>query len=151
MPSKMGERYSRDYTDDELRAQASELESAATIPVNVEIEADHRVLDLSEMETILKKAKRIVLQDCGCRADKNCESPLHVCINIDPPDDYVAKYGTNNTHEVTLEEALNALRRSHEAVLVHMAYTMKGSDRATLICSRCPCCCHTLVDFFAME
>ena len=145
MPSKMGERYPRDYTDDELRAQASELESAVTIPVNVAIEADHRVLNLSEMETILRRAKRIVLQDCGCRMDKrNCSAPLDVCINIDTPDDYVATHGTNNACEATLEEALNALRRSHEAGLVHMAYTMKGSDRATLICSCCTCCCHTL-------
>jgi hypothetical protein len=63
-------RYARDYTDEELRAQARDLECAVTIPVNVEIEADHRVLDLGEVEKILKKARRIGLQDCGCRTEK---------------------------------------------------------------------------------
>lgn len=145
MPSRMGKRYPRDYTDDELRAQARELESAVTIPVNVEVDADQRVLDLSEVERILRQASRIVLQDCGCRADKgNCDAPRDVCINIDPPEDYVTKYGMYHAHESILEEALNALKRSHEAGLVHMAYTMKGSDRATVICSCCTCCCHTL-------
>lgn len=125
----MGKRYSSDYTDEELRDQARELENAVTIPVNVEIKADHRVLDLGEVEKILRKATKIVLQDCGCRADKgNCDAPRDVCISIEPPEDYMTKLARYNPHESTLEEALNALRRSHEAGLVHMAYTMKGND-----------------------
>ena len=141
----MGKRYPRDYTDEELRIQASELENAETIPVNLEIEADHRVLDLSEMKKILRQAKKIVLQNCECRMDKgNCNAPRDVCINIDPQEDYVLKNARYHPYESTLEEALNALKRSHEAGLVHMAYTMKGNDRPTVICSCCPCCCHTL-------
>jgi Pyruvate/2-oxoacid:ferredoxin oxidoreductase delta subunit len=145
MSSKRGRRYSRDYTDEELRAQARELESAVTIPVNVEIRADHRVFDLGEAEKILRQAKKIVLQDCGCRADKrNCDAPLHVCVGLEPAEDYVTKFAKYNPCESTLKEALNALRMSHEAGLVHMAYTMKGDDHPTVICSCCPCCCHTL-------
>ncbi|MGD0978167.1 MAG: hypothetical protein ABR962_03400 [Candidatus Bathyarchaeia archaeon] len=56
----------------------------------------------------------------------------------------MTKFAKYNPRESTLKEALNALRRSHEAGLVHMAYMMKGNDRPTLICSCCPCCCHTL-------
>ncbi len=97
----MGKRYPRDYTDEELRAQAHDLESAVTIPVNVEIKADHRVLDLSEMERILYQAKKIVLQDCGCRGDKgNCDAPRHVCISIDPADDYVARSARYHAHNL---------------------------------------------------
>ncbi|MGB8780053.1 MAG: hypothetical protein WCD81_05325 [Candidatus Bathyarchaeia archaeon] len=33
----MGKRYSKDYSDEELRKQAGDLENAVTIPVNVEI------------------------------------------------------------------------------------------------------------------
>jgi hypothetical protein len=58
MPFKMGKRYPCDYTEEELRAQARELESAVTIPVNVEIMADHRVFDLGEAEKILRQAAR---------------------------------------------------------------------------------------------
>lgn len=145
MPSRMGKRYSNDYSDEQFRKQADDLENAVTIPVNVEIRADHRVLDLGEVEGYLKKAKKIGLQNCGCRVEKgNCDAPRNVCISIDPQDDYFSKNIRYGACEATLRETLDALRRSHEAGLVHMAYTMKGDDRATLICSCCPCCCTTL-------
>jgi Pyruvate/2-oxoacid:ferredoxin oxidoreductase delta subunit len=141
----VGKRYLRDYTDEELRKQADDLENAVTIPVNVEIRMDERVFDLSEVEKILKQAKRIIVQECGCRSDKrNCEAPLEVCLSIDPAADYTTKFAERRPREVTLRQALNVMRKSHEAGLVHMAYTKKGDDRATLICSCCPCCCTTL-------
>ena len=145
MPSSMGKRYPNDYTEEELRTEARDLEKAVTIPVNVQIQADHRVFDLTEAEKMLRHAKRIVLQDCGCRLDKkNCDHPLHVCLHLEPSEDYLTKFAKNNPEEVTLKQALEALRKSHEAGLVHMAYTMKGNDHATIICSCCPCSCHTL-------
>ena len=145
MPSIMGKRYSKDYSDEELRKRVGDFENVVTVPVNVEIKADHRVLDLGEVESYLKRAKRIGLQDCGCRVEKgNCDAPLNVCISIDPSDDYFRKNACFRAHESTLGEALDALRKSHEAGLVHMAYTMKGDDHATVICSCCSCCCHTL-------
>jgi len=141
----MGKRYSNDYSDEELRKQADGLESAVTIPVNVEIKYDHRVLDLGEVENYLKKAKKIGLQECGCRVEKdNCDAPRNVCISIDPSDDYFNKNTKYRARESTLKEALEALRKSHEAGLVHMAYTMKGDDQVSLICSCCACCCSTL-------
>ena len=116
-----------------------------TLPVNVEVEAEHRVLDLSEVEKLLRNAKNIVLQDCGCRTEKkNCDSPLDVCISLDVEDDYLERYSQYHPRFVTVEEALDALRRSHEAGLVHMAYVLKGSGKVSPICSCCPCCCHTL-------
>jgi NAD-dependent dihydropyrimidine dehydrogenase PreA subunit len=141
----MGKRYSNDYSDEELRKQADNLENAVTIPVNVEIKTDHRVLDLSEVESYLKKAKVIGLQDCSCRVEKGyCDAPRNVCISIDQPDDYFRKNTKYGARKSTLKEALETLRKSHEAGLVHMAYTHKGEDRVSLICSCCPCCCSTL-------
>jgi Pyruvate/2-oxoacid:ferredoxin oxidoreductase delta subunit len=145
MHSAVGKRHLRDYTDEELRKQADDLENAVTIPVNVEIRMDERVFDLSEVEKILKQAKKIIVQECGCRSDKkNCESPLEVCLVIDPAADYATKFAERHPREVSLKQALDVMRGSHEAGLVHMAYTKKGDDRATLICSCCPCCCTTL-------
>jgi hypothetical protein len=107
MPFRRGKRYSSDYTDEELRNQAHELKSAVTIHVNVEIMADHRVFDLGEAEKILRQAKKIVLQDCGCRTDKkNCDAPRHVCISLEPAEDYVTKFAKYNPCESTLKEAL---------------------------------------------
>jgi len=144
MSQRDGKRRQSDYTEEELRHEADTLERAVTIPVNVEIKVDHRVLDLAEVEKILRQANRIVLQDCGCRIGKgNCDAPVDVCLNIDPPQDYLKK-SANNPREVTLAEALRTLERSHKAGLVHMAYTKRGDDHAKLICSCCPCCCFTL-------
>jgi ferredoxin len=45
---------------------------------------------------------------------------------------------------VSVEDALEALKRSHEAGLVHLAFTNKGDERPFIICSCCSCCCHAL-------
>ncbi|HUS77783.1 MAG TPA: 4Fe-4S binding protein [Patescibacteria group bacterium] len=138
-------RFERDYTEEELERIYADIDKAVTIPVDIGVKAEHRVLDLSRMEEILRAARLIVLQDCGCRTDKgNCDSPLDVCISIDEAADAEDEFTQYHPREVTLEEALDALRRSHEAGLVHMAYTMEGDDRPTIICSCCTCCCHTL-------
>jgi len=141
MPSSMGKRYPRDYTEDKLRKIADDLEKAVTVPVNVMIEAEHRVYDLSEMKDILRGAEKIVLQDCGCKAEyRNCASPTRVCLSLDRSADQALEFEEYNPQEVSLGEAAEALEMSHREGLIHMAYTMKGDDRPTVICS----CCHTL-------
>jgi len=145
MPSKMGIRYPKDYTEKELEENAETLEKAVTIPVNIEIEAEHRVYDLSEMKEILSKADRIVLLDCGCRTDYgNCNAPRDVCMNIGDAAEEALEMKRLNPRLIRLDEALQTLERSHRAGLVHMAYTMKGDEVPTVICSCCSCCCHTL-------
>ena len=145
MPSRMGQRYPRDYTEERLREIAEDLDKAVTVPVNVMVETEHRVYDLGEMKEILGDAERIVLQDCGCKTEYgNCDSPTKVCLSLDKAADEAFEFEEHHPQEVSLEEAVEALEMSHEAGLVHMAYTMKGDDRPTVICSCCPCCCHTL-------
>jgi Pyruvate/2-oxoacid:ferredoxin oxidoreductase delta subunit len=132
------------YTKKRLKEIADEIEHAVTIPVNTMIEAEHLVLDLSEVRRFLEEAERIVVQDCGCRTEyDNCDSPLDVCIGLDDEAEYALK-NTESAREIEIDEALDVLRRSHEAGLVHMAYLMKGEEKPGLICSCCSCCCHTL-------
>lgn len=93
----------------------------------------------------MKDADFIIISDCGCRKNRgNCTAPLDVCISLDNEAEEMLKSRRYNSRRVTLREATDALRRSHEAGLVHMAYVMKGDDRPTIICSCCSCCCHTL-------
>lgn len=133
------------YTEKELREIADSLESAVTLPVNVEVGVDHRVFDLSEVEKILRDSEYIFLNDCGCRSmHRNCDNPLDTCLAVNVGPDYPEKAEGRGSRRVTVEEALDALRRSHEAGLVHMAYVMKGDERPFLVCSCCTCCCHTL-------
>ena len=135
----------RFYSEKQLREIANEIDRAVTIPVNTMIKADHRVFDLSEVEKILRKANRITVHDCGCKTEyRNCESPRDVCIGLDEEADYAIEQGTMKVKEIDIEEALDVLRRSHEAGLVHMAYVFNDKDKPNLICSCCSCCCHTL-------
>ena len=133
------------YSDKELREIADSLQSAVAIPVNVEIEAEHFVYDLSEVEKILRESDHIFLNDCGCRSvHKNCDYPLDTCLAVNVGPDYLETAEGRNSRKVSVAEALSALLRSHDAGLVHMAYVMKGEDKPFLICSCCTCCCHTL-------
>ena len=133
------------YTDTQLNEIAKDIDRAITISVNKIIEANHMVYDLSEVKTILSKAHKIVVENCGCRTEYgNCNSPLDVCLNLDEEAEVSLKREGNGAHEITFDEALKVLERSHKAGLVHMAYMMKGHDKPGLICSCCTCCCHTL-------
>ena len=138
-------RDTRFYSEKQLQEIADDIERAVTIPVNYMIEADHRVFDLSEVEKILREAKKITVQDCGCKTEYgNCDAPRDVCIGLDEEADYALEQDTLNVREIDIDEALGVLRRSHEAGLVHMAYVFKDHDKPGLICSCCSCCCHTL-------
>jgi Pyruvate/2-oxoacid:ferredoxin oxidoreductase delta subunit len=135
----------RFYSDEDVQRIAADLEKAVTIPVNLDIDSEHRVYDFSEMQAILEKANRIVVQDCGCKTEyRNCDAPRDVCVSLDETADELLEEEKYHPREVSVDEALEVLRRSHEAGLVHMAYTMKGEEKPGLVCSCCPCCCHTL-------
>ena len=131
------------YTTKQLKEIAEDIDRAVTIPVNISIEAEHRVFDLTEVEKILKEATRIAVQPCGCKTEyNNCDAPKDVCLSLNNEVEYALKY--NGAREISVDEALDVLKMSHEAGLVHMAYVMKGEEKPGLLCSCCSCCCHTL-------
>jgi Pyruvate/2-oxoacid:ferredoxin oxidoreductase delta subunit len=132
-----------DWTKEELEKEYVNAMTAVTIPVNIHLEGQQRILDLSEMKKILRDAKLISLGECGCRKKwKNCDAPLDVCICLDTDAEDLIKEGL--AKEITLEQALEALERSHEAGLVHIAYTFKGNEKPNIVCSCCSCCCHSM-------
>ncbi len=131
-----------DWTEKELREHLEEM-TAVTVPVNQRIEGKQRVLDLAEAEKLLRRAHTISLGNCGCREKlKKCDAPLDVCICLGKNAEDLLKSG--DAREVSVKQALNALKRSHEAGLVHLAFTLKGDKQPFIICSCCSCCCHAL-------
>lgn len=133
------------YSEKETRKIADELEKAVTIPVNVEIEAEHRVYDFSEVKEILENADQLGVHDCGCKtAFNNCDAPRQVCISLDWMVDEMHESNPQDFRELDVEGALEVVRIAHEAGLVPMAYVNKGEEKSFLICNCCPCCCHTL-------
>ena len=67
-----------------------------------------------------------------------------MCLSLDEAADELLENEKANPREVDVDEAIEVLQKSHEAGLVHMAYTMKGEKKPGIVCSCCPCCCHTL-------
>ncbi len=132
-----------DWTKEELEEKYVDTMTAVTIPVNIHIEGQQRILDLSEIKKILKDAKLISLGECDCRRTfKKCDAPLDVCISLDKEAEAIIKEGA--AKKVNLKEALGALERSHTAGLVHIAYTFRGQEKPEVICSCCSCCCHSM-------
>ncbi len=116
---------------------------AITIPVNIRLEGQQRILELVEVENILKEARLISLGACGCRKRVHgCDAPLDVCVGLDRKAEEQIKNGSGK--RTGLNEALDALERSHAAGLVHIAYTLKESENIDFVCSCCSCCCHSM-------
>jgi Pyruvate/2-oxoacid:ferredoxin oxidoreductase delta subunit len=132
----------KDWTRAQLKRVYVKRYTPLTIPVNMSIEGQQTILDLSSAEKILGDAKTVAVQNCGCRTRMHkCESPLEVCLTLG----YDAKKAIKGRSKViSNSQALEILRSSHKAGLVHMTYTVKGKEKPFVICSCCSCCCHSL-------
>ncbi len=144
---KQGYRFEHDWTLEELKEFEPNWNKAVTVPVNIKIEAEHRVLNLEKVKEYLSKAKLIAHLDCFCREKRhNCDAPSDVCIYFDERAELALNsedFQWRNPKKVEMDVALEALERSHEAGLVHMAYAY-GDDEINLVCSCCSCCCEVL-------
>jgi len=144
---KQGYRFENDWTFEELEEGADDWKSAVAIPVNIVIEAEHRVLNFEKVKKYLSEADKIVHLDCFCREKRhNCEAPIDVCVYLNDRAELALnseELQYRNPKEATVDKALEALERSHEAGLIHMAYAYK-QDEINVICSCCSCCCEAL-------
>lgn len=131
-----------DWTREELERDIEKM-TAVTIPVDVRMEGQTHVFDLAEVEAILRDSSIIALGNCGCRKSlQKCDAPLDVCLAMDKEAETMMK--ESEYQKVDINKALEALKRSHDAGLVHLAFTNKGDYRPFIICSCCVCCCHAL-------
>jgi len=131
-----------DWTKEELLKDYVGQMTPVTVPVHISIHGQQTILDLSSIENILRTAEIISLQDCGCRAKwHKCDAPLEVCLSLNDNAKDAIKGGAKR---ISLAQALVVLKRSHQAGLVHLAYTFKGKEKPEVICSCCSCCCHSL-------
>jgi ferredoxin len=133
---------SGDWTREELMKEYVSKWTPVTVPVNITIHGQQTVLDMSSAESILRTAEVIAVQDCGCRARfHKCDGPLDVCITMNH---HARDSIKNGAKRISTAQALVALQRSHNAGLVHMAFTSRGEEKPEVICSCCSCCCHSL-------
>lgn len=131
-----------EWDEKELRKHAEDM-VAVTVPVNIHMEGKQKILDFAAAEKLLRSAHVISRGNCGCRERlRKCDAPLDVCLCMDKEAETTIKSG--RARVVSVEDALEALKRSHEAGLVHLAFTNKGDERPFIVCSCCSCCCHAL-------
>ena len=131
-----------EWTKEELEEEVIGKMRAVTIAVNHVIEGKQKVMCLDELEKILRSAEIISQGTCECRARfKKCVEPMDGCLGLN---DWARASIGRGDREVSVEEALASMKRTHEAGLVHMAYSKVGEKGICQICSCCSCCCHTL-------
>jgi NAD-dependent dihydropyrimidine dehydrogenase PreA subunit len=103
----------------------------------------HAVFPFEMMERVIEKVKVISLVHCPCRATahligkKRCDHPLENCIKYDELAEYLIEKGIGR--EITKKEALEVIRKSEEAGLVHLVDNAREGIKHT--CNCCGCCC----------
>lgn len=133
---------SNDWTLEELKRDYIGAMKAVTIPMNISVQGQQQVLDTGSVEKILRNAKLITLEDCGCRIRwKKYDAPLGVCLSINGEAQEALKRGAK---PISAQKALKVLEYSHKTGLVHLAYIFEGKEKPEIICSCCSCCCHSM-------
>jgi len=154
---RLGYRYENDPTLDEMKYLVEDhYKEVVALTVNTEIEVDHRVFNYDTVKRYLINSDKIVLLDCECRTNRrNCDAPIRACIGLNDKakrllngeDDEEGWPSKLNPTEITVDEALRVLEETHEAGLVHLAYTQKKDSELIdfdYVCSCCTCCCGIL-------
>jgi len=135
--------YGKKWSKEDARRYVDELKGI-TIPINFTFDGRQKILCLTQVENLLRKAKKIAITDCECRTTvRGCNAPIDVCLYLDDGAKEQIEKGLGK--EATLEGALDTLRRANEAGLVYVAYVDKGEKDPQYICSCCSCCCHSLI------
>jgi hypothetical protein len=151
-----GYRFENDWEIEVLENDSKRLAAAVTLPVFEEVKAGHTVLNLDSVKKILEKSPKIAVTKCACRDKrKHCDAPVEVCLEINEMAEKDLAKGTTTragskvygVKEVTLDQALDVVKKSHEAGLISMAYIMMDApetNRPHAICQCCSCCCAEL-------
>jgi len=111
------------------------------IPVNVSVQAKTNILDFESVSEMVKKARLLAVTKCTCRLTaRKCDRTLEACIQVNNAAAYALSRGTGR--RISVEEALEILRKSEEEGLIHVTTNRHEVDH--FICNCCPCCCQTM-------
>jgi len=120
-----------------------------TIPIERTVEDPRQMMPYEDVVRLLENHwSYYSVSNCVCAvrynldpATANCQHPLERCLHMDNLGRYIVANGMGR--EVTLEEAKEIIRQSHEAGLMHSLNppTMDGFDT---VCNCCPDCCYAM-------
>jgi ferredoxin len=121
----------------------SETKPYRYIPVSRTVPAGLQAVYPSHMmEDVVRKARLIAVAHCPCRiafrlAGKGCDHPTEVCMKFDAMARYVIDKGL--AKEISGDEAMEIVRKSEEAGLVHFVDNAAGDIQHTCNCCGCAC------------
>ncbi|MCU0575299.1 MAG: 4Fe-4S binding protein [Desulfobacterota bacterium] len=111
------------------------------IPIGETITAKNQVLSHEDARAMLEASSMVAVTTCVCRKlMKRCDRPLEVCLQLNRGAEYTIKRGTG--YRVSVEEAMEILRKARDSGLVHMTENTAG--RSNVLCNCCSCCCEML-------
>jgi NAD-dependent dihydropyrimidine dehydrogenase PreA subunit len=115
------------------------------VPVQESIDFEMEVYPYEKASDLIEKAKAWGVRDCICRTQKSlignpCDHPLENCLVFAPVEGAFEKSEVDRP--ISKEEALQILRDSEEAGLVHT--TGNYQDHNSYICNCCTCGCGIL-------
>jgi Pyruvate/2-oxoacid:ferredoxin oxidoreductase delta subunit len=140
------DRLARLWTDYHEEALSHEFGGSKTpvmrvIPIEHTIDAHSEVMHFELVSKMLEKAEAFGLAHCACRVSVGaCNKPRETCLMFDSTARFLID--RKLAREITKEEAIEVLRLSEEAGLVHTC--TNSQDRLAVICNCCPCCCMVL-------
>jgi DNA-binding transcriptional ArsR family regulator len=111
------------------------------IPVNAPVSVSRPIAPYEDVKELIERQDRIAVAKCFCAEQQQvletgCKQPLEVCIMLGFYADYYVDLGMGR--RITQEEALEILKSSEEAGLVHQ---FADSQDPGAICNCCPDCC----------
>jgi Fe-S-cluster-containing hydrogenase component 2 len=132
--------FNREVTSE---AYGSQSKQYRYIPVGEAIKPDlQAVFPVQLMEQVITQARRIAVAHCPCRVSyrlvgRGCEHPTEVCLKFDELADFVIDKGL--ARELTREEALDVIRLTEKAGLVHFVDNAEGEIKHNCNCCGCAC------------
>ena len=129
-------------------AGGSETKAFRYIPVGESIDQEMQaVYTYNMMEKVIEKTRVIAVAHCPCRVTarlrgRGCDHPLEVCLKYDELAEYLIERGLGR--EITKEEALQIIKQSEAAGLVHMVDNAMADIKHT--CNCCGCVCFVLAN-----
>jgi NAD-dependent dihydropyrimidine dehydrogenase PreA subunit len=141
MAKRLAKYFSRKVTEEAY--SSAETKPYRYIPVGRAIETDKQaVFPQHMMEKVINETKLIAVAHCPCRVTysfrgRGCGHPTEVCMKFNDLARFVIDKGIGK--EITKEEALDIIKVSEEAGLVHFVDNAEGDIQHNCNCCGCAC------------
>jgi electron transport complex protein RnfB len=118
---------------------------ARVIPIEQTLMPSMSVFPFEVASKYIEENHPITVSICYCRhekrlLDRGCKYPDEVCLQLGPFAEFVKERGFGR--EIDKKEALEILKKSAEAGLIHTS--SNTMERIDFICNCCTCCCGIL-------